>query len=164
MENPKVQLRLEGNSASTSNCHHVSQLPHSYAVSKVINRFMASSDVSPSNLPGPPWTKITEENIDRVRNLVEEKPNSSISLLTPTSNSLSDLVNTVERYDAKDQIITAVNHILPRAQACIESDGGYLSTNWNSSRKDLIDNFVLPYIFSLKWPTLGSTNNIIITI
>ena len=41
-------------------------------------------------------------------------------------NSLSELVNTVERYAAslnKDQIITAVNDILPRAQACIESDG-----------------------------------------
>ena len=37
------------------------------------------------------------------------------------------IVNTVERYAAslsKDQIITAVNDILPRAQARIESDGG----------------------------------------
>ena len=36
-------------------------------------------------------------------------------------------MNTVERYAAslnKDQIITAVNDILQRAQACIESDGG----------------------------------------
>ena len=40
-------------------------------------------------------------------------------------NSFPELVNTVERYAAslnKDQIITAVNDILPRAQACIESD------------------------------------------
>ena len=44
-----------------------------------INRFMASDDVSPSKLTGPPRTKIVEENIDTVRNLVEEKPNSSIS-------------------------------------------------------------------------------------
>ena len=54
------------------------------------------------------------------RNLVEEKTNSSISLPTPTSSSLPELENTVERYAAslnKDQIITAVNDILPRAQA-----------------------------------------------
>ena len=41
--------------------------------------------------------------------------------------SLPKLVNTVERYAAslnKDKIVTAVNDILPRAQACIESDGG----------------------------------------
>ena len=64
---------------------------------------MASDDVSPSKFPGPPRTEIIEENIDTVRKLVEEKPNSSISL--------PELVNIVERYAAslnKDQIITAV--------------------------------------------------------
>ena len=40
---------------------------------------MASSDVSPSKLPGPPRPKIIEKKIETVRNLVEEKPNSSIS-------------------------------------------------------------------------------------
>ena len=44
------------------------QLPHSYAFSRVINRFMACGDVSPSKLPGLPRTKIIEENIDTVRN------------------------------------------------------------------------------------------------
>ena len=72
------------------------QLPHSYALTRVINSFMASGDASHSKLPGPPQTKIIEENIDAVRNLVEEKPNSSISLPTLTSNSLPELVNTVE--------------------------------------------------------------------
>ena len=75
-------------------------LHHSYALSRVINKFMTSSDVFPSKLPGPPRTEITEENIDTVRNLVEEKPNSANSLPTPTSNSLPELVNTVERYAA----------------------------------------------------------------
>ena len=40
-------------------------------------------------------------------------------------NTLPVLVNTVERYDPslnEDKIITAVNDILPRAPACIESD------------------------------------------
>ena len=46
---------------------------------------MASGDVSPSKLPGPPRIKIIEENIDTMRNLVEKKPNFSISLPTPTS-------------------------------------------------------------------------------
>ena len=74
-------------------------------------------------------TKIIEENIDIVRNLVLKKLNTStsISLPTPTSNSLPELVNTVERYAASlniGQIITAANDILPRAQTCIESDGG----------------------------------------
>ena len=81
---------------------------------------MASGDISPSEFPGLPRTKIIEKNIDSVRNLVEEKPNSSISLPTQTPNSLPELVNTVERYTAslnKDQIITSVNDIHPRAQA-----------------------------------------------
>ena len=43
---------------------------------------MASGDAFPSNLPGPPRTQINEQNIDTVNNLVEEKPNSSISLPT----------------------------------------------------------------------------------
>ena len=88
---------------------------------------MASGDVSPSKLQGPPRTKNIEENIDTVRNLVEEKPNSFISLPTPTSISLLELVTTVERYAAiinKYQIISALNDTLPRAQACIDSDGG----------------------------------------
>ena len=88
---------------------------------------MASGDVSPSKIPGLPRTKIIAENIDTVRNLVEEKPNSSISLPSLTFNFLPELVNIVEIYAAslnKDQIITAVNNILPRAQACIKSDGG----------------------------------------
>ena len=87
---------------------------------------MASGEVFPSKLPGPPRIKIVEVNIDIVRNLVEEKPISYISLPTSNSNSLPELVNTVESYAAslnKDQIITAVNDIPPKAQACIESDG-----------------------------------------
>ena len=127
---------------------------------------MASGDVSPSKLPGPLQTKIIEENIDTVRNLVEEKPSSSISLQAPTSNSLPEIVNTVERYAASlntNQIITTVNDILPRAQACIESDGGAFEYKLKSFKKILIVIFVLRYFF-LKCPTLGTTNNTIITI
>ena len=47
---------------------------------------MASDDVSLSILSGPPRTKIIEENIDTVRNLVEEKPNSSISEVSTAMN------------------------------------------------------------------------------
>ena len=117
------------------------QLPHSYSFSRVINRFMSSGDVSPSKLSGPPRTKIIEENINTVKNLVKEEPNSFISFPSPTSNSLPELVNTVEKYAAsfnKDQIITAVNDILPRAQACIEFDGGAFEYKLKSSKKRLI--------------------------
>ena len=48
---------------------------------------MASSSISPSELSGPPLIKIIEDNIDIVRNLVDEKPNYSISLPTPTPTS-----------------------------------------------------------------------------
>ena len=95
---------------------------------------MTSCDVSLSKLPGPLRTKIMEENVDTVRNLVEKK-NSSIS---NPPNSLPELVNTVERYAAslnKDQIITAVNDILPRAQAYIESDGGAFEYKRKSFKK-----------------------------
>ena len=56
-------------------------------------------------------------------------------------NSFPGLVNTVERYAAilnKDQIITAaVNDILPRVQAYIESDGGAFEYNLKSFKKTL---------------------------
>ena len=71
-------------------------------------------------------------------NLVEEKPNSYISLQTPSSNSLPELVNIVERFAAslsKDQIITTVIDILPRAQACIVSDGGAFQYKLKSSKR-----------------------------
>ena len=88
---------------------------------------MASGDVSPFRLPGPPRTKIIEENIDTVRDLVEEKHKSSISevynfaigFYSETKNyaitlcglmkscgwknplnSFPELVSTVERYAA----------------------------------------------------------------
>ena len=48
------------------------QLPHSYAFSRVINIFIASGDVSLSKLTCPSQTKIIEENVDTVRNLVEK--------------------------------------------------------------------------------------------
>ena len=72
-------------------------------------------------------------------NLVEEKPNSSILLSTPTSNSLPELVNTVERYASslnKYQIFTAVNDIQPRAHTCIESDGGAFEYKLKSFEKN----------------------------
>ena len=94
---------------------------------------MASGDVSPSKLPGPLRIKIIDENVYTVRNMVEEKPNSSISL--PASNSLPELVNTMERYSAS--IITDVNDILPRAQACFESDGGAFEYKLKSFKKRL---------------------------
>ena len=78
-------------------------LPHSYAFSRVINKFIASSDVSPSKLPGPLRTKIIEKNIDTVRNLVEENPNSSISLQTLNSNPRTELVNTTKTYACQPQ-------------------------------------------------------------
>ena len=50
-----------------------------------------------------------------------------VELRKNSLNSIPEIVYTVERYAAslnKDQIITALNDILPRAQACIEYDGG----------------------------------------
>ena len=77
------------------------QLPHSYAFFRVINRFMTSGDVYLSKLAGPPRTKFIEENIDTVRNLVEEKSNSSISdVSTPMNLSMctvEDFEEDVER-------------------------------------------------------------------
>ena len=56
-------------------------------------------------------------------------------------NSPPELVNAVERCAAsfnKDQIITAVNDILPRAQACIKSDGGAFEYKLKSFKKRFI--------------------------
>ena len=61
-------------------------VPHNYAFSRVIDRFMASGDVFPTKLTGPPRTKIIEENIDRVGNLVEEKPDFSFSEVSTAMN------------------------------------------------------------------------------
>ena len=65
-------------------------------------------------------------------------------------NSLPELVNNVDRYAAslnKDQIITAVNDILPRAQACIESDGWAFEYKLKSFKKDLIVIFLMQILF-----------------
>ena len=140
------------------------QLPHSYTFSKVINRFMASGDVSPSKFPGPPRTKIIEENIDAVRNRRKAQffnfPfNSNFQLPSRAgehSGKISASLN-------KDQIITAVNDILPRTQACIETVEGHLSINWNPSRKYLIVYFWL-LIFFIECQTVCNTNNIVITV
>ena len=65
---------------------------------------MAFGDVSPSKLPGPIRRKIIVEDNDTVRNLVEEKPNYSISEVQTAikfpPKSLPELVNTVEKYAA----------------------------------------------------------------
>ena len=66
-------------------------------------------------------------------------------------NSLLELVNTVERYAAslnKDQIITAVNDILPRAQTCIVSDGGAFEYKLKSFKKRHNRYFFIANIFS----------------
>ena len=55
-------------------------------------------------------------------------------------NSLPELVNSVERYAAglnTDQIITVVNDILPKVQACIESYGGAFEYKLISFKKKL---------------------------
>ena len=75
-------------------------------------------------------------------NLVEEKPNSSISEMSTAMNLSrgAELANTVGRYAAslkKAQIITAVNDILPRAQACIESDAWAFEYKLKSFKKRL---------------------------
>ena len=125
------------------------QLPHSYAFFRVINRFMVSGDISPSSLPGPPRSKIIDENIDTIRNMVEEKPNSSISLPTPTSNSILKLVNTVKISIASIKIISLLLWMILYQEPKLASNlmEEHLSTNWNTSRKGLIVNFWLGIFF-----------------
>ena len=105
MDNSKAQLLKEGNSANTSNCHHISFLtvtpfPElSTDLWPPVTSLLQSCQV----LPEPKWSK---KNIEIVRNLDEEKHDSSI--YNPP-NSLPKLVKTMERYVAslnKDQIIT----------------------------------------------------------
>ena len=63
----------------------------------------------------------------------------------------SYIVNTVERYAAslnKDQIIIAVNDILQRTQACIESDGGAFEYKLKSFKKRLNRSLFIADIFS----------------
>ena len=65
-------------------------------------------------------------------------------------NSFLELVNTVERYAAsfnKNQIVTAVNDIPPRAQACIESDEGAFDYKLKSFKKRLTRIFFIADIF-----------------
>ena len=60
-------------------------------------------------------------------------------------------MNTVEWLAAslnKDQIITAVNDILPGAQACIESDGGAFEYKLKSVKKRFIRYFFIADIFN----------------
>ena len=64
----------------------------------------------------------------------------------------------------KEQIITDVNDILPRAQAFIESVGGAFDYKLKSFKNRLSRSFFYCGYFFLKCPTLGNTNNIIIII
>ena len=145
------------------------QLPHSYAFSRVIIRFMVSGDVSPSKLPGLSRTKFIEENIDTVGNLVEEKPYSSISEVSTAINLSTSTVwkilrKILRKYPYKPKTVQSLadKHKLCRVQF-FNWRGTYLSTNLIPSRKNWIVYFYFGYFF-LKWPTLGKTNNIIITI
>ena len=57
----------------------------------------------------------------------------------------------MEKYAAslnKNQIITAVNDILPKAQACIESDGGEFEYKLKSFKKKRNLYFFIADIFS----------------
>ena len=63
-----------------------------------------------------------------------------VGLKKNLSNSFPELVNTAERHAAglnKDQIIIAVNDILPRAQTFIESDGEAFEYKLKSFKKIL---------------------------
>ena len=76
-------------------------------------------------------------------------------------------MNTVERHAAglnRDQIITTVNDILQRPQACIESDGGAFEYKLKSFKKRLIRYFFYCGYILLKCSTLSNINNILITI
>ena len=74
-------------------------------------------------------------------------------------------MNTVKRYAAsltKDRTTTAVNDILPRAQACIEFDEGAFEYKLKSFKKRLNRKFFNADIYSSNVSTLGNTSNIII--
>ena len=71
---------------------------------------MASGDVSLSKLPGYLRTKIIEENIDTVKKLVEEKPNSSIYEVSTAMNLSTGTVwkilkKTLRKYPYKPQTV-----------------------------------------------------------
>ena len=99
--------------------------PRSDPFSRVINRFMASSDFSPSNLPGPPRTKIIEENIDTVRNMVDKKSNFSISEVSTAMNLFTGTVlkilrKTLRKYTYNPKTVQRFTdeHKLCRIQFC----------------------------------------------
>ena len=86
---------------------------------------MVSGDVSLSKLPGPLQTKIIVENIESVRNLVEQKLNSSISLvftainLSP-GNAWNILRKTLKTYSYKPKTVKWLSDQLKlnRVQFC----------------------------------------------
>ena len=120
------------------------QLPRSYAFSRVINRFMAYGDVLTTKHPGHPRTKIIKENIDTVRNLVEEKSNSSFSEVSTAMNLLCGKF--CGKHWENSHINLKQSKVLPINTNCVKyyfAIWGQLSINWNPSRKDLIGNFLL---------------------
>ena len=106
------------------------QLLYSYAFPRVINIFTTFGDVSPSRSSS--IQSYRRKHWYSKKNLFQEKDNSFISL--------SELVNTVERYAAilnQGQLITSVNDILPRAQDSIKSDGGAFEYKLKSFKERL---------------------------
>ena len=95
-------------------------------------------------------------------NLVDEKPNSFISLPTPFQIQWTAWKYTLlASIKIKSLLLWMKFYQEPKLTSNLMK--GHLSTNWKPSRKNLIVNILLQ-IFFLKCPTLGNINNIIITI
>ena len=114
------------------------QLPQNYVFLRVFDRFVACCDVSPYKLPGPPRTKIIEENNDTVRNLVEEKLNTFISeestaMNVSTATMWKILMKTLRKYPHKPKMILSLTADL-RSRVCrIQFTIGFYSKIKNSA-------------------------------
>ena len=102
---------------------------------------MASDEVSLSKLPGPLQTKIIEENIDTVRNLIKEKPNLSIfEVSTAMKMSMCTVWKifrtTLRNFLYKPKTVHLTNqHKLCKVQFCkLDFASG---RTWNLGRRDV---------------------------
>ena len=118
------------------------QLPHSYAFSRVINRFIASGDISSFNLPDQNYRRKHWYSIE-----TWSKKSPTLPFLR-RQQQWTCLRVLCGRFWGKHWENIQLNLKLFKVLQILQLEG-HLSSNWNPTREDLLVNFLLQ-IFSLE--------------
>ena len=127
---------------------HTREVPAIRSFKTVIDRFSKTGSTLPMKDPGPQKTARTEENISRVRTVINENKSLSVRQIAIKLDLSTKTVWQILRKDIKeivddfcesldpDEIRRAVANVRKRAAACIECGGGHFEHLLKRARKD----------------------------